>query len=702
MTLNEFGSSNGKTVLVTGGAGYIGSHTVVELIENGYDCVIVDNLSNSSYESVARLEVLTKHHIPFYHADLCDHEKLETVFKENKIDSVIHFAGLKAVGESTQIPLKYYHNNILGTLVLLELMQKYDVEKFVFSSSATVYGDATRFPDMIPIPEECPLGPTNPYGNTKYTIEKILNDLYNSQTDLWKFAILRYFNPIGAHPSGLIGEDPLGIPNNLLPYMAQVAVGRREKLNIFGNDYETRDGTPIRDYIHVVDLAKGHIAALKYLDNHENKNKTGICREWNLGSGKGSTVFEVYRAFCDACGEDIPYEVTGRRAGDVLNLTAKPDRAKEELQWQTELDVEVACRDLWKWTTDNPFGYQLNGIESTFASPENKYNARFVTIGAGSKFQATLANLGATIVDMKVDGQSVVIGYKDEAGYNCGPSSCYIGATIGRYANRIAHGKFQMNGEKYNLTINNGVNTNHGGLGSFHIKRFLGPLVKNPSKGVYTAEYMLIDKDQDTEFPGDLEVDVLYTLNVEEKSLKIEYHATVDGKATPLNMTNHTYFNLNKVNNPYITGTELQVINDRSIDVDENTIPTGKIITREIKTFKDEQATILGPQEPKYDHCYVVDEHKVPAGPDTIKDGTLTVVARAYHPESKIGLEVSTTEPSYQVYTADWLEAGYLPRQGFAVEPGRYVDAVNDERYKRCVTLNPGETFGSEIVFRFY
>ena len=287
---------SGKTVLVTGGAGYIGSHTVVELIENGYEVVVVDNLSNSSYDSLSRIEILTKHHVPFYHVDLCDRAGLEPVFQDHKIDSVIHFAGLKAVGESTQIPLEYYHNNILGTLVLLELMKKYDVEKFVFSSSATVYGDATRFPDMIPIPEECPLGPTNPYGNTKLTIEFILNDLFKSQTDLWKFAILRYFNPIGAHPSGLIGEDPLGIPNNLLPYMAQVASGRREKLNVFGNDYDSRDGTPIRDYIHVVDLAKGHIAALKYLDSFETTKKTGICREWNLGSGKGSTVMEVYRA----------------------------------------------------------------------------------------------------------------------------------------------------------------------------------------------------------------------------------------------------------------------------------------------------------------------------------------------------------------------------------------------------------------------
>ena len=322
-------------------------------------------------------------------------------------------------------------------------MGKYDVKKLVFSSSATVYGDATRFPDMIPIPEECPLGPTNPYGQTKLAIEHILHDLYNSDNKTWKFAILRYFNPIGAHPSGLIGEDPLGIPNNLLPYMAQVAVGRREKLFVFGNDYDSRDGTPIRDYIHVVDLAKGHIASLKYLDAQDQSQ--GICREWNLGSGTGSTVLEVYRAFCDASGIEIPYEITGRRAGDVLNLTAKPDRAKRELKWQTELDVAAACRDLWKWSTDNPFGYQLKGIDAKFGTPDEEFDGRFVTIGAGSRFQATIANLGATLADLKVDGQSVVLNYKDEAGY-LSKDSCYIGATIGRYANRIAHGKFNLNG----------------------------------------------------------------------------------------------------------------------------------------------------------------------------------------------------------------------------------------------------------------
>lgn len=691
-----------KCVLVTGGAGYIGSHTVAELIENGYECVIVDDLSNSSYDSVARLQILTSHYIPFYKVDLCDREGLEKVFQKHKIDSVIHFAGLKAVGESTKIPLRYFHNNILGTLVLLELMQEYEVSKLVFSSSATVYGDATRFPDMIPIPEECPLDPTNPYGHTKFTIEKILNDLYLSNKDMWKFAILRYFNPIGAHPSGLIGEDPLGIPNNLLPYMAQVAVGRREKLYIFGDDYDTRDGTPIRDYIHVVDLAKGHIAALKYLDA-QNQTNTGLCREWNLGSGKGSTVFEVYHAFCNASGENIPYEVTGRRAGDVINLTAKPDRAKRELKWQTELDVGIACSDLWKWATENPFGYQLKGVESRFAEEPNDYESRFVTIGAGSKFEATLANLGATLVDLKVDGQSVVLGYPKGEDYKCA-DTCYVGGTIGRYANRISKGKYILNNEAHKLTINNGGNTNHSSIGSFHVKKFMGPLVKNPSKDIFTAEFLLLDKQgESNEYPGDLEVSVVYTLNVSEKTLDIEYQAQLlNGEATPINMTNHTYFNLNKVNDDEsFTGTEIQVVSNKSIDVDSTSIPTGKIINREIATFDSGKPTVLQKKTPSYDYCFFVDANSKLQKMNSAKDNEPTLVLKATHPESDITLEVLTTEPTFQLYTGDFLCAGFSPRSGFAVEPGRFVDAINQEEWRNSVILKRGDVYGSRILYKF-
>jgi len=342
-------------IVVTGGAGYIGSHTVIELIQNGYNVIIVDNLCNSSYEAVTRIESIVEEHVPFFNVDLRDHDALTKVFQEYPVKNVIHFAALKAVGESTKMPLAYYDNNINGTVSLLETMTEYNVKSIVFSSSATVYGDVTRFKNMIPIPEHCPNDPTNPYGKTKYIIEQIIHDLCESDKT-WKAAILRYFNPIGAHPSGLIGEDPLGVPNNLLPYLAQVAVGRREKLLIFGDDYDSHDGTPIRDYIHVVDLSKGHIAALQYLNSISDSE--GLFREWNLGTGKGSTVFEVVDSFCKSVGKKLPYEVVGRRGGDVLNLTADPTRANNELEWEAKLTIEDACKDLWKWTTNNPYGFK--------------------------------------------------------------------------------------------------------------------------------------------------------------------------------------------------------------------------------------------------------------------------------------------------------------------------------------------------------
>ncbi|KAK9459493.1 uncharacterized protein V1516DRAFT_680052 [Lipomyces oligophaga] len=344
-------------VLVTGGAGYIGSHTVVELANGGYHTIVVDNLCNSSEESIRRVEELTSTKVPFIKLDLRDQEALDKVFTDYNIKSVIHFAGLKAVGESTKIPLEYYDCNVTGAVNLLKVMQAHKVPNFVFSSSATVYGDATKYENMIPIPEECPTGPMSPYGRTKLFIEDIIRDAASADPNL-KAAILRYFNPIGAHPSGRIGEDPLGIPNNLLPFIAQVAVGRREKLQVFGNDYEgSPDGTPIRDYIHVVDLAKGHLAALSKLDSIKTDGIQGFVREWNLGSGKGSTVFDIIHAFERATGKTIPYDVVARRNGDVLDLTAKPTRANIELKWEVQLSVEQACRDLWNWTTKNPLGY---------------------------------------------------------------------------------------------------------------------------------------------------------------------------------------------------------------------------------------------------------------------------------------------------------------------------------------------------------
>lgn len=351
-------------MLVTGGAGYIGSHTVVELIQAGRSVVVVDNLSNSNYEAIKRIEKITGVLVPFIKADVRDTEALQKIFKDYpSITSVIHFAGLKAVGESTKIPLKYFDDNVAGTISLLKAMELANVNTFVFSSSATVYGDATRFPNMIPIPEECPTAPLSPYGSTKIMIEEIAR-AHSKASPKFSAALLRYFNPMGAHPSGLMGEDPLGIPNNLLPFLAQVAVGRRDKLFVFGNDYDSKDGTPIRDYIHVIDLAKGHLAALDYLENVEQQRaeatespSSGFCREWNLGTGHGSTVFDVIHAFSKAVGRDLPYEVTARRDGDVLNLTAKPDRANRELKWKAQLSMDQACEDLWRWTTKNPNGY---------------------------------------------------------------------------------------------------------------------------------------------------------------------------------------------------------------------------------------------------------------------------------------------------------------------------------------------------------
>ena len=334
-------------ILVTGGSGYIGSHTCVELIEAGHDVVIVDNLCNSSDEVVRRIKTITGTEPAFYCVDVCEKEPLQDVFQKEKPDAVIHFAGLKAVGESVEKPLEYYRNNLDGTLTLAEVMREQEVFSLIFSSSATVYGD----PETIPVGEECPKGTcTNPYGWTKWMIEQILTDL--SLTDSrWKITLLRYFNPIGAHSSGLIGEDPKGIPNNLLPYIAQVAVGRREALGVFGNDYDTPDGTGVRDYIHVCDLARGHLLAMEHLSRQE-----GV-RVYNLGSGRGYSVLEVLHAFEKACGKELPYEIKPRRAGDIAAVWCDPQKAKEELGFETLYDIDRMCRDTWNWQKNNPNGY---------------------------------------------------------------------------------------------------------------------------------------------------------------------------------------------------------------------------------------------------------------------------------------------------------------------------------------------------------
>ena len=333
-------------ILVTGGAGYIGSHTCVELIQAGYEVVIVDNLSNSKYEAVRRIERITGVLPRFYEVDILDAEGLDKVFTENPIDAVIHFAGLKAVGESVRLPLKYYHNNITGTLVLCDVMQKHGVKKIVFSSSATVYGD----PAFIPITEECPKGQcTNPYGWTKSMIEQILTDI-NTADPEWDVILLRYFNPVGAHESGLLGEDPNGIPNNLMPYIQRVAIGKLDHLNVFGNDYDTPDGTGVRDYIHVVDLAIGHVYAVKKV-----LEPVGV-KIYNLGTGKGSSVLDIVNAYSKACGHQIPYEFAPRRAGDIATNYADPAKAYAELGWKAERDINKMCEDSWNFVQKNPDG----------------------------------------------------------------------------------------------------------------------------------------------------------------------------------------------------------------------------------------------------------------------------------------------------------------------------------------------------------
>lgn len=332
-------------ILVTGGAGYIGSHTCIELLDSGYDVVVIDNLCNSEDESLRRVEKITDKKLKFYKGDIRDLPLLQKIFSENKIDAVIHFAGLKAVGESVKIPLEYYENNIGGTLTLCKAMRDAGVKSIIFSSSATVYGS----PESVPVREDFPLSATNPYGRTKLMIEEILKDL-NVSDNKWNITVLRYFNPIGAHKSGLIGENPRGIPNNLMPYITQVATGKLEKLRVFGNDYPTPDGTGIRDYIHVVDLAKGHVAALK------NASSAGV-HIYNLGTGKGYSVLEVVSAFEKASGVKIPYDITPRRPGDIAEVYADPSKAFKELGWKATLGIEQMCEDSWRWQSGNPDGY---------------------------------------------------------------------------------------------------------------------------------------------------------------------------------------------------------------------------------------------------------------------------------------------------------------------------------------------------------
>ena len=335
------------SILITGGAGFIGSHTCVEMLNAGYDVVVVDNLDNSSSESLSRVEKITGKKVKFYKEDVRDRAALRKIFTENDIEAVIHFAGLKAVGESVREPIMYYDNNLINTLVLIETMNEFGVKKIVFSSSATVYGVATE----MPLVEGMPLGAINPSGRTKLFIEHILSDLYAADKE-WCVALLRYFNPIGAHKSGLIGEDPKGIPNNLMPYISQVAVGKLEKLHVFGNDYKTVDGTGVRDYIHVVDLALGHVKAIDWA----LKNKG--CEAFNLGTGNGTSVLQLRDAFVKATGVDVPYVIDPRRPGDPDEVYANADKAKNVLGWTAKYGIEEMCEDTWRWQKNNPNGFE--------------------------------------------------------------------------------------------------------------------------------------------------------------------------------------------------------------------------------------------------------------------------------------------------------------------------------------------------------
>lgn len=340
-------------ILVTGGAGYIGSHTCVELLEAGHEIVVVDNLSNSKEEAVHRIMRLTNRVFPFYAADITDKESVRRIFRDHSIEAVIHFAGLKAVGESVQLPLKYYSQNLTGTTVLCEVMQEFGIYRLIFSSSATVYG----FPKRVPIAEDATVEAVNPYGRTKAIIEQMLQDLANSDPS-WSIAVLRYFNPVGAHVSGLIGEDPGGLPNNLMPYIAQVAVGRLKEVAVFGGDYDTLDGTGVRDYIHVVDLAHGHLKALEKIAASSGMHI------YNLGTGRGNSVLEMIKAFSGVSGKSIPYRLTARREGDIGVCFADPSKANRELGWQAKRDIGDMCRDAWRWQSANPQGYVRDG---TFA-----------------------------------------------------------------------------------------------------------------------------------------------------------------------------------------------------------------------------------------------------------------------------------------------------------------------------------------------
>ena len=675
-------------IVVTGGAGYIGSHTVIELINNNYDVIVIDNLNNSCYDAIARVEYIVRKPILFFKIDLRNTEELEKIFQSYRIKGVIHFAGLKAVGESTKIPIEYYDNNVSGTVSLLKVMEKNGVKTLVFSSSATVYGDATRFENMIPIPEVCPTGPTNPYGSTKYTIENIIRDIYGSDSS-WRSAILRYFNPIGAHPSGLIGENPLGIPNNLLPFLSQVAIGRREKLYVFGCDYNSHDGTPIRDYIHVVDLARGHIAALRYMNALPDDQ--GLCREWNLGTGKGSTVFDIYNAFCEAVGRKLPYEVVGRRGGDVLDLTANPQRAQKELNWKAQLSIQDACRDLWKWTQANPFGFEIPHF-SWRLFPENgitDYKSRLNDIDFGD-FKVSVANYGALIQSIKYNNRELILGFDDLLDYKL-PQNPYFGSTVGRYANRISRGSFEIDGKNFNLTKNEGTNTLHGGQNGFDKQYFLGPVAKNEGN-INTLDFVLVDSDRNDGFPATVEAFVRYTIG--QGWVEVDYQTQIADDSpqdvTAVNLTNHTYWNIN--GGKSIDGTKVKTSSNNYLEFKES-LPTGKVL----EFCPDLSKGVTLTPDVLYDNCVVTKDNNwsLDTRPEGIKE-----CAVIKHPSSPFTLTVESSEPSFQFYTGDYNNiAGFGKRSGLCIEPGRFTNAINVGEWSPQVILRKGQRYGAKFKY---
>ncbi|EGV61617.1 hypothetical protein CANTEDRAFT_115073 [Yamadazyma tenuis ATCC 10573] len=526
-------------------------------------------------------------------------------------------------------------------------------------------------------------------------IEQILKDIHTADNQ-WRSAILRYFNPIGAHPSGLLGEDPLGIPNNLLPYLAQVAIGRRDKLSIFGNDYDSHDGTPIRDYIHVVDLAKGHISALNYLNKLETGE--GLFREWNLGTGKGSTVFDVYHAFCKAVGRELPYEVAGRRGGDVLNLTANATRANTELKWEATLSVEDACKDLWKWTTENPFGFNIDNYKwQVFNDDKSDYSNRLHTVSFANGFKVSLANRGALLQSVVKNGTSVVCGFQDPSRY-IEKSNPFFGTTVGRVANRIGGAKFELNGNTYQLAANEGANTLHGGFHGYDKQTFFGPVAKqekNGDKVVNTFLFKYEDKDGNNGFPGDVECVIKYT--VDDESVGIEFIGshleTSPAEATVINLTNHSYFNISGTDST--DGTVVKAITNTQLEVDDSLLPTGKFVPTHTDITKP---TKIGP-DCAFDYCFVVNE--AGSGIDTRSD-ELKPVLEATHPNTNIKLVAATTDPAFQLYTGTGIDTpGFKPRSGFCVENSRFVNAINVPEWRKQVIVKRGETYGSKAKYTF-